>query len=63
MDNTDTWVKILIAVIVIMGILWWRSDNGRIKWINELQEQIAQYETVIEEQKSEIEGLESELYK
>ena len=60
MSDTDAWAKILIAVIVIMSFLWWQGDRGRIKWVNELQETIAQQEEKIEELEATIEYLRDE---
>ena len=53
MDNTSTWVKIVIIVIVVMGLLWWNSDNSRIKWIHELEDTISEYEEKIAALESE----------
>lgn len=47
--------KLLIIVVLVLGFLWWKSDNDRIKWIHELEDKVAGYEQRIEE-------LESELY-
>lgn len=42
--RTICWI--LAVIIVVMGILWYQSDNSRMKWIHELQEEV---ETLKEE--------------
>lgn len=54
-DEYKTFGIILVIVIAVMAFLWYRSDNGRVKVIQELREQNEKYEARIEE-------LEHELY-
>ena len=52
-----TMCRILAVVIVIICFLWYRTDNGRIKAIEKLKDQITEQEEQIEELKSKIEYL------
>jgi cell division protein FtsB len=52
--------RVLGVIILVICFLWYRSDKGRIKWVDELQDQIAEYEEKIDELHSEIEGLKEE---
>ena len=55
-----TMCKILLVVILIMGIIWYITDNGRIKAIEKLKDQIAEQEEQIEELESTIKYLHEE---
>ena len=50
--------KVLGIVILIIGILWYTSDNKRLKWINELKTTISEYEQKIEELEEENKSME-----
>ena len=56
-----TLCRVLGIVILIICYFWYRSDNGRVKSIHELQDQISEYEDKIDELNEEIEGLTEEL--
>jgi len=60
-DDINSFGKILLAVIVILCFLWWRSDRGRVKYIGELQAQIETCEARIEELEQENQSLREEL--
>ena len=55
-ENRKTIIYVLLVVIGLILIWWYRSEQGRIKWINELQDQIYEKEAKIEELETEIEG-------
>ena len=60
-DKGDFLYKIFGIILLVMAYLWYRSDNARIKYIENLQEEITQYELKLSEYEQEIEFLEDEL--
>jgi len=60
-DKGDFLYKIFGVILLVMAYLWYRSDNARIKYIENLQEEITQYELKLSEYEQEIEFLEDEL--
>ena len=63
MDNNTTkflgWV--FVVVIAVLAFLWYRGDQGRLKWIQELKNQISAYEEKIDELTRENKSMEEEL--
>ena len=52
---------IISLVVIVVILFWWhRSDQGRVKRIEELTDEIARYEEKIDELNSEIEGWKEE---
>ena len=48
-DTYKTFSTILIVVIAIILILWWRMDDAKVKKIETQQDRIQQLESFIEE--------------
>ena len=46
-SSAADYAKIILAVIVVMGFLWWKTDNIRSKEIKRQQEQIEMYQSEI----------------
>ena len=61
-DSHEAFGKILLIVILILCFWWYKSDQGRLKYIHELEDQIVEQDNHIQELLEEIESW-KELYR
>ena len=52
-DASVIW-KLLLGVILVMAFFWWRSEEAKLKRIEELKTQVEIYEEEITELKNEL---------
>lgn len=52
-EKYRTLCRLLAVILIIVGILWYVTDNGRIERIKELKTQVEKYEEQIESWKEE----------
>ena len=55
-DASVIW-KLLLGVILVMAFFWWRSEEAKLKRIEELKTQVEIYEEEIRELKNELHEL------
>lgn len=60
-DTTKFLGWVFVVVIAVLAFLWYRGDQGRIKRIQELKDQISAYEEKIDELTRENKSMEEEL--
>lgn len=54
-SSADAYAKIILAVIIVIGYLWWKTDNIKVKEIKRQQEQIEMYQKQMWDMQNDVE--------